>query len=257
MWGADAERDMMEHAEHEHPHESCGLIIDGRYMARLNVHPDPRHAFAMRRMDKLDAAAEGVVHSHTAPAPAAPSEADMRCCQSWAIPWAIVPVDGAGAAGQPFVWGRGAPIPPLIDRPYRHGVTDCYSVIRDWWRLERDVELPDYPRTFAWWEGPAGARADLYERHWADLGFREVSPADAEVGDCLLMQVRAPVPNHAAVLVEPGVILHHPGGSLAYDPMRRSRRDLAARWMPHVTRTLRLQRSYPSASKRCLPRGAG
>ena len=80
---------------------------------------------------------------------------------------------------------------------------------------------------------------NLYEAHFAECGFEEVAPADAAVGDALLMQVRSPVPNHAAVLVEPGVLLHHPGGSRPWDPGRLSRRDVAARWTPHVARVLR------------------
>lgn len=226
--------------------ESCGLVFGGGYRREPNLAPNPAEGFALASRSVLEMEASGlpwaVVHSHPHPLHPCPSALDMEQQLASARPWAIVPVGEGGDPAEPFWWGPEVPPPPLVGRPYRHGVTDCYAVVRDWWRLERGVELPDHPREWAWWE--AGAEGpDLYERHFRAAGFKEIAAAEAGVGDCLLLQVRSPTPNHAAVIVEPGLILHHPGGDRPHDPARLSRRDLLARWTPHVVRAVRLERA--------------
>ncbi|WP_043946938.1 NlpC/P60 family protein, partial [Ralstonia solanacearum] len=81
---------------------------------------------------------------------------------------------------------------PLVGRQFAHGILDCYSLVADWYDRERGIYLPDFERRDNWWaEG-----GDLYMQHYAEAGFRVVSQDTPErVGDVILMQVRAPVPN--------------------------------------------------------------
>ena len=235
MSAAEQVEAMMRHAEAEWPRESCGWVdAKGVYRPAANAAPDPVAAF---RLDPAPRAFAAIVHSHPHPHHACPSAADMRQQIATDVPWAIVPVSEHGEAARPFWWGPETERGPLVGRPYRHGVTDCYALVRDFYG-ERGVDLPDYARDWDWW-GRTEGNPNLYEAHFAECGFAEVPPSEAAVGDALLMQVRAPVPNHAAVIVEPGVLLHHPGGSLPWDPGRLSRRDVAARWTPYVARVLR------------------
>ena len=248
-WVTDgAVEDAMAHAAEEAAagRESCGLVFGGGHRRCANVAPDPAAGFQVAPSDLLEVQRSGlpwaVVHSHPHPLRACPSELDMIQQQATGRPWAIVPVGAGGDPEEPFWWGPEVPLRPLVGRPYRHGVTDCYSLVRDWWLTERGVELPDHPREWAWWE--AGAEGpDLYERHFRAAGFREVAGAEAGVGDCLLLQVRASTPNHAAVIAAPGIVLHHPGADRPHDPGRLSRRDVLARWTPHVARVVRLVRA--------------
>jgi len=232
-----AASDAMRHAEAEWPRESCGWVDRrGRYRPAANAAPDPCAAF---RMDPPPPRrARAIVHSHPWPHHPCPSATDMRQQIATALPWGIVPVSEHGDAAAPFWWGPGTDRGALLGRPYRHGVTDCYSLARDWYAERRGLSLPDYARGWDWWSMGDG-NPDLYERHFAECGFLDVPRSEAAVGDALLMRVRAPVPNHAGVLVEPGVLLHHPGGSRPWDPGRLSRRDVAARWSPYVVRVLR------------------
>ncbi len=234
---------MKAHAEAAFPRESCGLVITGaegtRYLRCENTAPDPGRAFriddhlvlAHLKAGRLAA----VIHSHPEPFAAAPSRGDMQSQLDLDVPFGIVPITD-GQAAEPFFWGDGAPIPDLIGRAYRHGVTDCYSVARDWFRLERGIVLPDYPRGWGWWE--RDGHPDFYMRHFEEMGFAEIDRAHARVGDGLLIAVRGVV-CHAGVLVEPGIMLHHAAGDAPYDPTRLSKRDPAARWAAHIRHVVR------------------
>lgn len=246
-WATEAAVDAaMAHAHDEAlaGRESCGLMVGREYRRCANRAADPAAQFSIAPGVLLDAERSGlpwaVVHSHPHPLHACPSLLDMAQQQATARPWAIAPVGEDGDPAEPFWWGAETPLRPLVGRPYRHGVTDCYAVVRDWWRLERGVELPDHPREWAWWQaGPEGP--DLYDRHFRAAGFEEIPAAEAGVGDCLLLQVRSSVPNHAGVLTAPGLMLHHPGGDRPHDPARLSGRTPLSRWLPHLARAVRLR----------------
>ncbi|WP_231117423.1 hypothetical protein [Piscirickettsia salmonis] len=40
----------------------------------------------------------------------------------------------------------------LLERPFLHGIFDCYSLIRDFYAVEKKIFLPDFPRQRSWWE---------------------------------------------------------------------------------------------------------
>jgi cell wall-associated NlpC family hydrolase len=56
---------------------------------------------------------------------------------------------------------------------------------------------------------------NLYLDNFGSAGFHTTDLADLQVGDVLLMQVASPVPNHAAVYLGDGLILHHLQGRLS------------------------------------------
>ena len=228
------------HAASAAPEECIGFVIGGAYRAQHNIAFNPREQARANPDAVLNAQRDGlqaVIHSHPHPHPPCPSLADMRAQLAMGVPWAIVPVSENGEPGNLVWWGPGVPAPPLLGRPYRHGVTDCYSIVRDWY-ARNSVRLADVARGWRWWTRSKN-NPDLYERGFRSAGFEEIDRADADVGDGLLIQIGADCVNHCAVVVEPGVILHHPGGDRPYDPTRLSRRDVASRWMRHVRRVIR------------------
>lgn len=240
---ADAIEQLRRHAIAAYPEECVGVILqDGRYRALQNIHPEPRigarpdpHIIARLMSGNRIRA---YCHSHP-DGPDCPSEQDMRGQQAMAVPWIIVSAN-ATATMPPFVFGDQVVNPdPLVGREFRHGVQDCYGTIRAWGRAERGIMLPDFPRQWEWWiDGVAGSK-DLYRRHFADAGFRQIDPSDSKIGDVWLAAVRYPVPNHAGVYIGEGLTLHHPASRLAYDPQRLSRREPVARWVPMITHWLR------------------
>ncbi len=71
--------------------------------------------------------------------------------------------------------------------------------------------------------------------NFADAGFVVVEPDDLLVGDVFLMQVNSEVPNHAAIYLGDGLILHHLQGRLS------SRDVYGGYWQKITTHTLRHQ----------------
>lgn len=229
-WRADA----LAHALREFPRESCGFVLaDGRYWPCTNAAADDEH-FVIGRADieAVDAvgAVAGIVHSHPN-AGCNPSPADRVACEASGMPWHIIALPSQR-------WGGCIPCgyeAPLIGRPFAHGVLDCYALIRDWYKRERGIELPNFFRADEWWR----KGQNLYVSHFPEAGFRRVSINEARVGDVVLMQVLSNVPNHAAILIEPGVILHH-----MVD--RASCAEVYGEyWRKHTTHFLRHQQCEP------------
>lgn len=219
-------------------------MIDGagRYVPLKNVAEDPqRHAMIDRR-DLAHALAtdnlRALCHSHPG-GPDCPSEDDMRAQAELDVPFVIVSTNGQ-ATSIPFAWGdQLRDDEPVIGRAFRHGVTDCYALIRSWYAAERSIALPDFARSWEWWTEGAPGEKDLYRRHFADAGFVEVDRNAPREGDVWLAAVRSEVPNHAGVYLDGGLALHHPSSGLPYDPGRLSKRESIARWSPWITTWLR------------------
>ncbi|NYH13423.1 cell wall-associated NlpC family hydrolase [Paraburkholderia bryophila] len=156
-----------------------------------------------------------VVHSHP-DASSDPSEADRVACEASGLPWMIVEVrrdDGGTVAahGVSNIAPAGFSA-PLIGRSFAHGVLDCYTLVRDWYRVERNVVLRDFKRCDGWWnEG-----ADLYMNNYRAAGFRPLVEGESHaVGDVILMQIRSDVANHAGIYIGDGLMLHHRYGRLS------------------------------------------
>lgn len=210
------------HAQAEYPREACGLIIvaRGRQMYRRcrNISTDGGQ-FVMAKEDYAAAEDEGdivaVVHSHP-DAPAIASQHDRVECEQSGLPWIILSVretsDGSLDCSE---WGAIEPCgwrPPLVGRQFVHGSVDCYSLIRDWYRIERGIDLPDFDRPDDWWLNGL----DLYESGFPSAGFQALPDGSApRIGDVFLAQIRSPVPNHAGVYIGDGMVLHHLHGRLS------------------------------------------
>jgi len=216
------------HAASDYPREACGLIVVARgrerYVPCRNAAAGSEH-FVLPAEDYAAAEDRGevvaVVHSHP-DVPATPSEADRVSCEASGLPWHILswPADDLRTI-EPSGY-----LAPLVGRTFAHGVLDCYTLIRDWYQRERGVTLPDFPRRDDWWL----AGEDLYMRHYAEAGFSAVSQDTPDrVGDVILMQLRAPVPNHAAIYLGNGLMLHHLHGRL-------SSRDVYGGYWQEITR---------------------
>src|SRR5260363_36280 len=102
-------------------------------------------------------------------------------------------------------------LPPLIGRPFSHGILDCYTLIRDYYQRALRLDLPDFERAPEWWT----QGGNLYLDHFDEAGFIEVPLPALQQHDVLLMQNAAPVPNHSAIYLGGGRILQHCQGHLS------------------------------------------
>lgn len=203
MFSLDVIEAAKAHALAEFPRESVGFVVGGEYVPQINIAETPEEHFRVADSEYLQYAKDlqAVIHSHP-DGPDHPSRHDMQQQIAMGVPWGIV-VCREDHANEPFFWGDGVPVPPLVGRVFRHGVSDCYSLVRDYYRTEKNVLLPAHPRDDEWWlKGE-----DLYMQHFKPYGFATV--AEPEPGDSFIAQVHSHVPNHAGVYVGDGLILHH------------------------------------------------
>lgn len=212
------------HAVEEYPRECCGLVLvvkgRERYQPCTNAAQGSEH-FVLPAEEYAAAADQGeilaVVHSHPN-APAAPSQADLVSCEASGLPWHIMRVDlvdGAPAADEMVTIEPSGYEAPLVGRQFSHGVLDCYQLIVDWYARERGIALKQFARADEWWND---GKSDLYTEGFPQAGFVKLPDgAPIEVGDVILMQIRARngVPNHAAIYLGDGLILHHLHGRLS------------------------------------------
>lgn len=246
-FGPKVEAAAKAHALAEYPREACGLVVDGVYEPKANKAVDPHNAFEIdRRCWATKRKIQAVIHSHCA-VPGSftwspeekkatddhghapwPSSDDMRQQVATGLPWAIIWTDGQGTKG-PLWWGDFVLDEPLIGREFHPGVRDCYGLARAYYRQERGVTLPEFARDDEWWH----LGDDLFREGFGKAGFVPVEGA-ARPGDAYLMAIRSDVPNHCAMVLQPGLILHHLS-------RRLSRREALGGWQSYITHTLRLE----------------
>ncbi|MCP3065729.1 NlpC/P60 family protein [Myxococcus sp. K38C18041901] len=149
-------------------------------------------------------------------------------CERWGLPWLIVNVP----VGHWQVLVPSGYRAPLVGRPFSHGVLDCFALIRDYYADVMGLALPDFERPDDWWLKGGNLYLEGYER----AGFVDVTGAPLREHDVLLMQLRAPVPNHAGVYLGADVVLHHLQASL-------SRRETYSGFWERITRRVVRHRS--------------
>ena len=249
---ADLDEATEAHALEAFPEEALGAVFGSRdrplYRPVKEVADDSRAGFrveaaVLRRMEAVHGALLALVHTRSSTAGEGkdadpllfiPSAAEMRAQAALAVPFGVVVCNRSRCVDR-FWFGDQCPTLPLLDRPFRHGVTDCYSLARDWYRTRRGVLLPDYPREWNWWV----AGLDMYGTGFGEAGFLRIDPGDAREGDSVLFRIRSKVPNHAAVLLDGGWMLHHTAARRPYDVMRLSRYEPIERWKRFATHWLR------------------
>ena len=201
--------DALVHAKDQNPKESVGLLLNikgkKRYYPCQNLSITSHQEFILNPEDyvKADNLGDivGIVHSHPICSPE-PSQADRVSCEKSNLPWYIVnPESEEWSYLEPNGYKA-----PLIGRKWVWGVTDCWSLVVDWYKQEKGIELKDYERNMT----PDEFLFDpLFESYAWRTGFRELRPEERlEKGDVLLMSIMYPTLNHVAIFLG-DMVLHH------------------------------------------------
>ena len=196
------------HAKEEDPRESVGLvnIVRGRekYYRCRNQAEEPELHFCLDPSDYLKCEKQGeivaVIHSHPTTSQE-PSEADKVACERNNLPWFIV---NPNTEKWSYYEPSGFTL-PYVGRHWAHGIVDCYTLWKDWYKGELGIEMSEYNRQDDWWHKGENLYLDNFEKE----GMREIKLEDIQYGDIILMNIESPVPNHAAIYLGENVILHH------------------------------------------------
>ena len=199
----------LKHAKEQDPRESVGvlIVIKGKeqYYPCNNLSTYSQQCFILDPEDYVKADALGeitaIVHSHPV-TPPSPSQADKVSCEQSGLKWHIV-------NPKTETWGYCEPTgykPPLIGRQWVWGVTDCWSLVRDYYKEQHNIELLDYQRPTTpqdFLDNP------LFEQYAERTGFRQLNKDEKlQKGDVLLMSILHPTLNHVAIFLGDD-ILHH------------------------------------------------
>lgn len=199
---------MFDHAAERISEEVCGLIISngvksvvlrGSNVARnkrLHFDLDPDIFF------RIPEGWEAVASYHSHPdGIVTPSEADKVACEGSAMPMHIVSADNRAHCEIKPTGYRS----PYLKRPYVFGVHDCWSLVKDWYEWELGIELP----SFSDQRKPFVSGELVYVSNIEKAGFVEVGDMPVQHGDLMLIQVGPTGPNHGAIWLDSGRILHH------------------------------------------------
>lgn len=237
-----------------YPNEAVGVINDSGFVALENTSQDPTHTFETPDDSWIThAPIKAVLHSHVNGL-AKPSHADMLHQSKTDVPWGIFVTNGEHI-GEPLWFGDSLEISPLFERPFVHGIHDCYSLVRDAFRLGKDylatcpdeqqrihnwpfppVTLIDKPREDSWWlHGD-----DFYSTFFKEAGFVDLEAdrhnlSTLQVGDCFFYKLGlTKVVNHAGIYIGGNLILHHVEGYTSHRVPLNLYGYGAERWLRYV-----------------------
>ena len=203
------QKEALSHAKDQEPKEAVGLVLNIRgklkYYPCNNLAITDHQCFILDPEDYLKADNAGYIVGifHSNPInPPTPSQADKVSCEASGLPWYIVnPTSQEWSYLEPCGYK-----PPLLGRQWVWGVTDCWSLVRDWYKENKNINLRD-------WERPLTPQEfndkPLFEQCADDTNFRELQNNERlEDGDVLLMSIMYPTLNHVALFFQ-GDVIHH------------------------------------------------
>lgn len=219
--------DLHKHMLDCYPEEGCGIVVDDVFVPIKNTHPEPQTNFKIDQEVLKDQEIQGVIHSHTSPLfingksidPRTPSMNDVIGQESSDVIWGIVACDGETVTD--VLW-FGEQSTPLVGREFIINVNDCYTLVRDYYKQEHNVELGVYPRPIDWEKYDK----HIYENHFRSEGFEIV--IDPEPGDLIFFHImHRDYVDHAGIYLGDDRFLHHQYGRLSCV-------DSLSRWHKHI-----------------------
>ena len=229
--------EIVEHCKKEYPKEACGLIVENKgryeYIPCVNVADNPEQEFCIATPDFAKAEDKGeivvFVHSHPA-GTSKPGKTDKESHKRTKTDWLIVGLNDNTHTD--FTWMNcvAKEDAPLYGRKYTWHVNDCGSFIRDFYKQEFNINLPDFHRPKNFWENGQEIYLDCYKK----AGFHEITFEKLEYGDVILFTLGSSITTHGAVYIGDNKIAHHLRDRLSCkDVLGKYYLDRASKFLRH------------------------
>ena len=198
--------EIIKHAESEFPRESCGYIVDNKYVACINSSEEQEDSFVIEEISfykyYLDKKIQWIVHSHNNNQCA--SKIDMKKQRSMEVPFIIVNIK-YGKLSDLFFFGSNIKL-PYIGRPFYFGCTDCLTLVKDYYKDKFNMALPNPPRSINFNE--VGDK--LFESYLEEQlkKFDLIKKEDIEEDDILFYQWNNQI-GHVGIYINKNKVLHH------------------------------------------------
>lgn len=101
----------------------------------------------------------------------------------------------------------------LLGKPFVFGKQDCYTIVREFYLDNYNIELPDFARPNQFWDHGLNLYIDNVE--YCGFEFVDERPVRYLPGDISLAAIQSKVANHAMIHLGDGNILHHFIGRLS------------------------------------------
>lgn len=215
-WTPEIEEIARKHALDAYPNECAGYIDwDGKYNRMFNHSKEKHQEVVLSDYDMMNTAqAQAFFHSHP-DGIGCPSKSDMEYQMQLGIPFITMVTPRYDV----FCHGETLGKAPLLGRSFRHGVHDCFALLRDWYLEKKGMFFPDIAREWEWWLHDDSLYLDNFQK-W---GFKQIRIEEATVpGDVVFFNFSFKKPMHAAIVDDDQLLMHHISGSLPVDHSRIS-----------------------------------
>lgn len=197
--------DIKEHAKDDYPNECVGIIFHNEYFRLSNIAEDKSNNFLVDPQEWIQYDGlndiQCVIHSHDNYPHASTTDQEQQLRLD--IPFGIVNMVNRSITDI-FFWGDTLEPQHLLERKFYQGVYDCYSLVRDYYRMN-GLTLPYGVREFGFWDDGI----DLIMNNIYRIPFKEVRMEEAKTHDLLLYSISGKKIDHCGVLLDNGWVLHH------------------------------------------------
>lgn len=202
-----------EHTLNCHPNEMCGILVNDTFIPITNIHSEPENNFTLNPIELVNylGKIQAILHSHCRDLKApeildlrTPSYNDIINQKKSKLPWLIFSTEGINVT-YPLEIPR-IKNNQYLERPFIWFISDCYSLVQDYYLFELNIELPDHKAE----EDFANIRKlhNLFDDYIKDYGFIELpATIKLEKGDLLLLDNAGHTRNHLGIY-EDGYVLH-------------------------------------------------
>lgn len=186
--------------------EMCGIVVllnnELKVIGITNSHQNPVNNFKLNEIEYAlaeDLSDEVICIFHSHINKKGPSFFDKFNCNIHKIDYTIYDI-----FNDKFYFLKPKDI-DYINKKFEIGMSDCYSLVRDYYREEFGIKLRNYYRDRSWFIG----EKNLFDELFLECGFKKVD--SLKPNDCILFKIKnKKYSDHIGIYIDNNTFLHHP-----------------------------------------------